>query len=201
MRTRPATYFIKKYWLWICAGLLIIRVSIIPVRLYIAAQQAPLPQAIFVLGGGHYREESAAQLAWAYPSLDVWISSGSTPETIYSIFQKARVSTNRLHLDYQASDTIGNFTTLLSDLKAHHLQHLWLVTSDYHMSRASAIAFIILGDRGITYTPHIVPSTNRPPESALRINRDVLRSLLWITTGQTGEVIGRKLGLENEPHP
>lgn len=201
MSNRSTICLIRKYWLCFCASLLAILLSVIPTRLYIAARQAPLPQAIFVLGGGHYREESAAQLASAYPELDIWISSGSKPDVIRSIFQSAGVSADRMHLDYQASDTISNFTTLLPQFKARHFQHLWLVTSDYHMQRANAIALIILGSRGITHTTHTVPSQNRPPESTLRTGRDLVRAVMWLMTGQTGEALGRKLGLESKPYP
>jgi uncharacterized SAM-binding protein YcdF (DUF218 family) len=61
-------------------GLLIGVLLIIPVRLAIAARQAPHPQAILALGGNPDREAAAAQLARHYPALEVWVSTGETPQ-------------------------------------------------------------------------------------------------------------------------
>lgn len=53
------------------------------------------------------------------------------------------------------------------------------------MPRARAIAFIVLGSRGIVFTPLPVVS-NQNQESAFRIFRDVVRSLIWMFTNWTG---------------
>lgn len=108
-------------WIIIIA---LIGLSIIPSRLMIARHLAPQPEAVLVLGGGTGREEAAAQLAQHYPSLMIWVSSGRSPQDIYAIFQSASVSTTRLHLDYRATDTVTNFTTLVLELKQHQIQHV-----------------------------------------------------------------------------
>ncbi|HEY9698684.1 MAG TPA: YdcF family protein [Trichocoleus sp.] len=172
-------------------GLLLL-FSLIPVRLAIAAYQVPRPQAILVLGGDPHREKAAAQIARSYSSLDVWVSSGSSPADIDSIFQAAAVPQSRIHLDYRATDTVTNFTTLVPELKQHQIQHLYLITSDFHMPRARAIATLILGSQGITFTPITVLS-DEPQEPPLSTVRDVGRSLLWIVTGRTGANFGRLL--------
>lgn len=154
-------------------------------QLAIAKTQAPRPQAIFTLGGDPIREEFTAQLAQWYPSLDIWISSGPNPKETREIFQSASIPLTRLHIDLRAVDTVTNFTSLVADFKQRHLQHLYLITSDYHMTRAKAIATIILGSQGIVFTPIAVPSA-RDQESTFQILRDVGRSLFWIVTGRTG---------------
>lgn len=164
----------------------LILLTVIPVRLAVAQAQAPQPQVIFVLGGGNVgREAAAAQLAKHYPNLNVWISSGQLPQQVYPIFAGAQVPLERLHLDYRATDTVTNFTTMVPEFEQQQIQHVLLVTSDFHMPRAKAIATVVLGSRGVAFTPVAVPS-NRPPESKLRIARDVGRGLLWIVTGKTG---------------
>jgi uncharacterized SAM-binding protein YcdF (DUF218 family) len=164
----------------------------IPTRLAIAYYQAPQPQAILTLGAWIDREEFAAKLAQWYPSLNIWVSSGSPPDTVRKIFQIAGIPSNRLHLDYRAVDTVTNFTTLVPDFKRRQLQHLYLITSDSHMPRAKAIATLILGSQGIVFTPVSVLS-NQPPESWQRILRDSGRALLWIFTGHTGASLNPKL--------
>ncbi|MDV3351365.1 YdcF family protein [Leptothoe sp. LEGE 181152] len=96
------------------------------------------------------------------------------------------------YLDYQATDTVTNFTTLIAQFKQHNIRHLYVVTSDFHMPRAKVIGSIVLVQSSMTFTPVIMP-TNERAESWLRIARDGGRSILWTMTGQTGEYIGRKL--------
>lgn len=154
-------------------------------RLAIAQYQSPHPQAILTLGGGRDREKFTAQFAQTHPSLDIWVSSGSPPDVLYAIFQNANIPIQRVHLDYRAVDTVTNFTSLVADFKRRNIQHIYLITSDYHIPRAKAIAILVLGSQSITFTPVAVPS-NQPPESWLRILRDSIRALLWIITGHTG---------------
>jgi uncharacterized SAM-binding protein YcdF (DUF218 family) len=164
---------------------ILILCSIIPLRIELAVHQAPRPQAILMLGGSRDREEFTAQFAKWYPSLKIWVSSGSPPNVVYKIFQTAGISPDNLQVDYRAVDTVTNMTTLVSDLKECQIQHLFLITSQNHMPRAKAIAYLVLGSQGIAFTPLSVPS-NQPNESRVRVLRDIVRSLLWIFTGYTG---------------
>lgn len=179
-------YVFKKHLILTILGFLtILLISIIPVRLFVAYYQAPQPQAIFTLGGGQDREEFTAQIASAYPSLDIWVSSGISDSKAREIFRAAGVPDQRVHLDYRAVDTVTNFTSLVEEFKSQNIQHLYLITSDFHMPRAKAIATLVLGSQGITFTPISIPS-NQSKESLLHILRDSGRSILWIVTGRTG---------------
>jgi hypothetical protein len=60
------------------------------------------------------------------------------------------------------------------------------------MPRAKAIATIVFGSHGITFTPISVPS-NKPTESQLRVIRDSGRSLLWLISGRTGASFNPKI--------
>lgn len=166
-------------------GLLLVIIGSIPVKMAIARYQQPKPQAIFVLGGGPYREEFAARFARSRPFLPIWISSGLKEAHSRQVFDDAGVSLERLNLDHRATDTVTNFTTLVADFKEQKIQHLYLITSDYHLPRSKAIASIILGSRGIAFTPIAMP-TKTPPEPRVKILRDVGRALLWLFTGRTG---------------
>lgn len=151
----------------------------------IARYQQPNPQAIFVLGGGCYREEFAAQFANTHPFLPIWISSGLDKTESRQLFRDAGISLERLHLDYRATDTVTNFTTLVAEFKRHKIQHLYLITSDFHLPRSKAIAFIVLGSWGIAFSPVAIP-TETPPEPKVKILRDVGRALLWLFTMRNG---------------
>ncbi|PZV27381.1 MAG: YdcF family protein [Snowella sp.] len=146
------------------------------------------PQAIFVLGGHENRERMAAKLAAQYPQLPVWVSSGSPEGYVKRIFAKAGVKGDRLHLNYQAKDTVTNFTTLVNVLKNQDIKSVYLITSDNHMTRARLVGEIIFGSQGIILKPLPVAS-HLPAETPEKSLRDVARALLWLTTGRTGETL------------
>lgn len=179
---------IRKYFYVFLIGFLISLLSIIPLRSMITSWKAPNPQAILVLGGPPNREEAAAQLSAYEPHLEIWISKGiysSKPKEVLSIFQKAGVDIRKVHLDYQATDTVTNFTSLVSEFKTQNIKHLYIITSDSHMPRAKTIATIILGSNGIIFTPVYVPTSNEE-ESFGKVLRDGARSILWVFTGFSG---------------
>jgi uncharacterized SAM-binding protein YcdF (DUF218 family) len=171
---------------WVLAIALLLS-SIIPVRIAIAFHQTPVPQAIFVLGGASERMRFAAQFWQSRQNFDIWVSDFSwNLDANRRIFLQYGVPDAKLHLDGRATDTVTNFTTLAGDFAHQRLQHIYLITSDFHMRRASAIATIVLGSQGIVITPVAVASQNQPSESLMRVLRDCGRSFLWIFTKRTG---------------
>lgn len=185
-------YLLKRYWALGIVGFLLISLSIIPIQLALAFYQAPEPQTILTLGGGDEREKFTAEFAQNYPNLDIWVSTGIPPQQANAIFLAAGIPVNRVHLDYRASDTVTNFTTLVTNFKQRGIKHVYLITSDFHMPRAKAIATLVFGSQGIAFTPISIPS-NKPRESMLRILRDSGRSLLWIVSGRTGASLNSHL--------
>lgn len=178
----------------LCAFLLIL-LGTIPIKLAVASHQAPKPQAILMLGGGVDTEEFTAQFA-NHPSLNIWVSSGSSCDKANKVFREAGISEERINLDYRAVDTVTNFTSLVEDFKKLNLKHLYIITSDFHLPRAKAIATFVLGSHGITFTGVSVPS-QQPKESLLHISRDIFRSIFWIITGHTGASLNRDLPSRN----
>jgi uncharacterized SAM-binding protein YcdF (DUF218 family) len=164
----------------------------LPLQLQIAAGLVSQPEAILVLGGGSNREAVAAELAHVEPTLEIWVSSGRLRSEALKIFRAAGIADYRVQLDYRATDTVTNFTTLIAEFQQRQIQHLYIVTSDYHMRRAKAIAAVVLGSRGIAFTPVAVPSTYTQ-ESWLRALRDWGRAAIWQFTGHTGARLKRDL--------
>jgi uncharacterized SAM-binding protein YcdF (DUF218 family) len=154
------------------------------------------PQAVLVLGGALERETFAAEFAKAHPDLPIWVSSGSNPEYSEWLFAEAGVASDRVHLDYQAVDTVTNFTTLVNEFKSRGITSIYLITSDYHMRRASVIGEIVLGSQGIDFKPVAVAS-QRSPESLNKAIRDGARAVLWVATGQTGDGLAHLLKQQN----
>lgn len=149
------------------------------------------PQAIFVLGGHESREKMAADLALQNPHLPVWVSSGSPEPYAQRIFNRAGVEPERLHLNYQAKDTVTNFTSLVEDLKSQNIDSVYLITSQTHMTRARLVGEIVFGSHGILIKPVSVQDT-MTSDSPNKSVRDVARALLWLGTGSTGETWVRR---------
>ena len=178
-------------WLVIAALLLI---SFIPVRISIAFHQAPTPQAIFVLGGDFERTRFAGEFWQSRKDLDVWVSDFRwNLDRHRRILKKFGVLPSQLHLDGRATDTVTNFTTLVDDFVADNLQHIYLITSDYHMRRARVIATVVFGSRGVVVTPVAVDSGRDEDESLVRVVRDFGRSLLWVLSGRSGAGLNPRL--------
>ena len=193
MQSKYIKYKGKKRIYLVIASLTVILLLIfgIPFRLAIARYQAPIPQAILTLGGDPAREEFTAQFAQSHPRLPIWVSTGSEITRAREIFHEAGIDNNRqIYLDRRARDTVTNFTTLVTSFKQQHIQHIYLITSAFHMPRAKAIAFVVLGSQGITFTP-VSLATNRKPEPKIKIIRDVGRSIIWIFTKHTGSSLNR----------
>ena len=165
--------------------------SIVPIRIAIAHWQTSQPQAILTLGGGHLREEFTAKFATTHSELPIWISSGSKEMRVREIFQKIGVSNSHIYIDRRATDTVTNFTTLVNDFKKQNINHIYLITDDFHLPRAKAIAWVVLGSQGITYTP-ISIATKRIPEPKFKIVRDVIRSYIWVLTKHTGSTLNQR---------
>lgn len=169
-------------------------ISMIPAKIAIATYQAPIPQAIFVLGTESRRMEFAAEFWRSHTNLDIWISDVRVNlEYNRLIFHKFGVPDQRLRLDGRATDTVTNFTTLAADFANQKLQHIYLITSDYHMRRARAIATIVLGSQGIIVTPVAMPSQGDKTETLVRVLRDCGRSILWILSGRSGASLNPRL--------
>lgn len=143
------------------------------------------PEAILVLGGSEQREKFAAEFARQHPDLPIWISGGSPKDYASRLFANAGIERNRLNLDYQAVDTVTNFTTLVDELEERQIKKIYLITSEYHMRRACVIGEIVLGSRGIEFQAVAVPS-KRSPESIKKAIRDGARAIFWVFTGHTG---------------
>lgn len=145
----------------------------------------PAPQMILVLGGDKDRELAAAQLA-RRDGLPVVVSGGSNPEYAHWIFEERQgLPAQQVQLDYRARDTLGNFTSLVDDLRRARVRHALLVTSADHMDRALLVGRIVAGSRGIQLTPLPVPCGDLcVRESRRKIWGDGLRAALWVITGR-----------------
>jgi uncharacterized SAM-binding protein YcdF (DUF218 family) len=179
--------------LGILLGFMGVVLGSIPVKIALTRHQHPQPQAIFVLGGDYERSKVAGDLWQKHQEMTVWLSEFERyfPEHRKNLAEKG-VPLEKMRFDGNASDTVTNFTTTVDQLSDAKLSHVYLVTSDFHMKRATGVATIVYGSRGIIVTP--IPTLRKgstksawyAKENEGRVIRDVARSILWFFTGQTG---------------
>ena len=144
----------------------------------------PPPQLILVLGGDVDRERTAGELA-RRDGLPVLVSGGSNPEYAQWQFGQQGLPQGRVQLDYRATDTLSNFTSVVDELRRAKVRHVLLVTSSDHMNRALLVGRLVAGSRGITLTPVSVPCGARClPEGRRKVWGDGLRAALWVLTGR-----------------
>jgi uncharacterized SAM-binding protein YcdF (DUF218 family) len=144
----------------------------------------PPPQMILVLGGDVERERVAAELA-ERDGLPVLVSGGSNPEYAHWLFGRRGLDQGRVQLDYRATDTLTNFTSIVDELRRAKVRHVLLVTSSDHMQRAMLVGRLVAGSRGIGLTPVAVPCGTRcTPEGWRKVWGDGARAALWVLTGR-----------------
>lgn len=166
----------------------------IPLRLAISLHQVPTPQAVLVLEGNSDRVRFAAQFAKSRPTLPIWVSGN--PKGVNrnrNIFRQVTASEQQIYYDFCATDTVTNFTCNVETFVARNIQHVYLITSDYHMERSLAIAALVFGSRGIVVTPVPVSSEKYLAGAPLETVRDCIRSIVWIMTGWTGADLKQEL--------
>jgi uncharacterized SAM-binding protein YcdF (DUF218 family) len=149
-------------------------------------------KAILILGGSPTREIYGASYALKNPSIPIWVSSGSPKEYTNEVFAKAGIKSDRYVLDYRATDTVTNFTTLVDEFKARQITDVYVITDAYHMPRAQVIGNVVLGSRGIKMHPVAIPANldyadlqYKSREVPKKSVRDGVRSVLWLFTGVT----------------
>ena len=144
----------------------------------------PPPQLVLVLGGDVERERVGAEVA-KRDGLPVMVSGGSNPEYAHWLFRGRGLDDTRVLLDYRATDTLSNFTSVVDDLKRSKIRHVVLVTSSDHMDRALMVGRVVAGSRGIGLTPLAVPCGERcVPEDWRKVWGDGLRAALWVVSGR-----------------
>ena len=177
----------------------------LPLRITLTRLQVPDPQGILILGGDPQRAEFGAKLAAQQPNLPIWLTGYSQDRLgVEGYFDRRNISPDRLHYDTCATDTVTDFTCTVNQLNQAQIRHVYLITSDYHLPRATAIAWWVLGSRGIIFTPYSVPclrGCGDLSESRWRILRDQIRAIAWGLTGKSGASLNPRLLSHLNPRP
>ena len=138
-----------------------------------------MKKAILELGGNINRLDTALELAKSHPDALIIISSEGDPAGCLAKLKAAGIPKDRFILDYQAWDTVTNFTTTLPIIRDEEIGELYVVTDLFHIPRSKAICESIYFGRGVVrnYVPH---GTDDHKET---LWYDTFRALLWRFTG------------------
>lgn len=154
-----------------------------------------------VLGGSIYREDFALT-TWHQqnPDVPIYISGGSTTEDIYARLAPNGESLPPFVNDLRAKTTNGNFTSMVDIFKEQGYQHVYVLTSSYHMKRSMVLANIILGSRGLTSEGVVAHDDPGRVESTKILVLDSAIASLWVALGPLGDKVLRSKLYHPEPN-
>lgn len=139
---------------------------------------------ILELGGNTNRIKTAIALAKIYPDAQIIISSEGNPVGVNDMLEAAGISEDKYIFDYNAWDTVTNFTKTLQLVKSYKPENVYVVTDQFHMRRSMAIARAVYVLQGINLHP--VPylgTTSKGSEDDHLVKTDRFRAWLWRLTG------------------
>jgi uncharacterized SAM-binding protein YcdF (DUF218 family) len=139
---------------------------------------------ILCLGGNTSRLYAAIDLFKKHPNSKIVVSSEGNPDLVVSLLDRAGVPRNQFILDFQAWDTVTNFTKTKKLVLSYKPRALCIVTDKFHMRRSMAIAQAVywLNDIQLVPIPYM-GSEPHPPEDKWLVRTDRLRAWLWRLTG------------------
>jgi uncharacterized SAM-binding protein YcdF (DUF218 family) len=140
-------------------------------------------EIVLHLGGNWRRIQRTIQQAKWCPNSMVVISSEGNQGLIREALAQARIRPERVVFDAAAYDTVGNFTDTYPLIRRLNGRTVYVVTSDWHMRRAMAIARVCYFGRGIRAVA--CPWPDNPSKKDLGgACWDLWRTLQWRLTGK-----------------
>lgn len=138
-----------------------------------------MKRLILHLGGSVNRGDKVMEVLGRYPEAFVFVSSESGDSVKW--YQDRGVTIGH---DTEAWDTVTNFTYTYDRIKDEYdPDEVIVVTHDWHMPRASAIAKAVYLFRGIKLTFESYKDGSQRDSDRDHLWMDRLRALLWRFTG------------------
>ena len=132
---------------------------------------------ILHLGGNPNRIQKTIEVAKEHPTATIIISSEGNHPFIKDQLNKNNINLKRVIFDDSAYDTVGNFTDTYKLIKNLKANKVYIVTSNWHMERAVAIASIVYAFRGIEIIRCSWSDGDRKDPG--NTNWDVMRTIKW----------------------
>lgn len=138
-----------------------------------------MSKIILQLGGNINRMDTGLKLLQDHPDAIMLISSELPADECLSRLKAAKIPKERFIFDYQAWDTVTNFTTTYTRIREMGVKELYIVSDLFHIPRVQAICeSVYLGRNIVKY--YICHGTDNHKEV---IWYDLCRALFWRFTG------------------
>ena len=137
---------------------------------------------ILELGGNIERMETALEMARLHPETILIVSSEGSPDAVMGRVNNDQLSWQRVLLDYNAWDTVTNFTKTVDLVRSYRARRVYVVTDEFHMKRSMAIARGVYFLSGVELVPVPRPSAKKSEDPQL-VRWDRFRAWLWRFTG------------------
>jgi uncharacterized SAM-binding protein YcdF (DUF218 family) len=143
---------------------------------------------ILVLGGDPARNTEAARVINEVDSSAIIVVSSDTAlRTIDGIYKTANVAPHVIWYDFNAWDTVTNFTETFRWVMARKPRRVYVITSDYHMRRSMAIGRVVYFLTGVRLVPIVHKSNDlRRREPLAAALNNALRAAWWRISGNPG---------------
>jgi hypothetical protein len=138
-----------------------------------------MAKVILQLGGNVERLNTGIKVLQEHPDAKMIISSELPPEECIKKLKAAKIPKERFIFDYQAWDTITNFTTTLPMIQDIGVGEMYIVSDLFHIPRVKVICETIYSGKNIKihYVSHGTDNHKEP------IWYDAVRALVWRLTG------------------
>lgn len=135
---------------------------------------------ILHLGGAFHRLFATLYLAKKFPDALIIIGSEANPKKVAEFFLYHKIGLGRVIFNYDAWDTVSNFTVTYEIIKKNKTNVLYVVTDLFHMRRSMSIAnvaFLFSGIQVRDYASYLGDISK--VESNWLVYWDTTRTLLW----------------------
>lgn len=144
-----------------------------------------MSKIIIELGGSPHRLNKAIEVYRQNPDALILISSESDPRLCVDIMNKAGIPKDKYIFDFNAWNTLTNFTETYKFIRSKNTKKLFVVTDRFHMRRSMTIAKNVYLFTGVDLIPceSLEGDLNRK-ESDSQVFEAFVASILWKFTGK-----------------
>ncbi len=143
-----------------------------------------MSKIIIELGGSTHRINKTIEVYHKNPDALILISTEGNPQLCLDMLKKGKVPESNYIFDFNAWDTVTNFTETYKFIRSKGTKQLYVVTDRFHMKRSMTIAQNVYLLTGVEIIPcESLEGNLKRVESDKLISDDFKRSLLWRTTG------------------
>ena len=162
-RTRPSRLLLASVWASVAVFLGLVLGQFLMFYNAVHAPQEPLIstreyQGVAVFTGGQNRIQTGFDLLSRFPKVQNVLISGVNPQSsrenlLASFLPEDGNFKGSVQLDYEARTTYGNVIQTKAWVDENEIDKLIIVTSNYHIPRAKALADLYLDDINVSFYP------------------------------------------------